>query len=74
MFVQTHICRFIICLFVSCYVSSRINMASEQELKYGWLSFKPRWLQAVNNCKCFLLVVVILSFAQGLLPLIRLFF
>jgi len=38
----------------------------KQELKYGWLSFKPRWLQIVNNPKCFLLSVVVFASLQGM--------
>ncbi|XP_078383103.1 solute carrier organic anion transporter family member 4A1-like [Oculina patagonica] len=40
---------------------------TEQDLKYGWFFFKPRWLQIVNNSKCFLFVVVILASVQSMI-------
>ena len=37
----------------------------ERELKYGWSTFKPRWLQIVNNAKCFLMASVFICIIQG---------
>ena len=52
---------------MSAVVSSTMNTEPVRELKYGWLSFKPRCLQLMNNSKCFLLVVAVLTVVQGLL-------
>ena len=42
-----------------------MDKATMEDLKYGWFSFKPRWLQIVNNSKCFLLLVVMLATVQS---------
>ncbi|XP_015752408.1 PREDICTED: solute carrier organic anion transporter family member 4A1-like [Acropora digitifera] len=39
---------------------------AQPELSYGWFSFKPKWLQAMNNCKCFLFIAVMIATIQGM--------
>lgn len=39
---------------------------AREDLKYGWFSFKPGWLQTANNSKCFLFVVAILATVQSM--------
>lgn len=39
---------------------------AQPEFSYGWFSFKPKWLQAMNNCKCFLFIAIVTASIQGL--------
>ncbi|KAJ7394323.1 hypothetical protein OS493_000127 [Desmophyllum pertusum] len=47
-------------------MSPDMDKATKRDFKYGWFSFKPRWLQIINSSKCFLFVVVILATVQSM--------
>ena len=39
--------------------------AKDDDLLYGWGSFKPNCLQFLNNAKCFVFALALFAFIQG---------
>ena len=51
-----------------------ISEASDRRLTYGWGKVRPRFLQVVNNPKCFLFFLVVFSITQGACTFQKLFY
>ncbi|XP_068755616.1 solute carrier organic anion transporter family member 4A1-like [Montipora capricornis] len=43
-----------------------MDKQDQHELHYGWFSFKPKWLQIMNNSKCFLFISLLIAALQGM--------